>query len=152
MKIVRVVDKELADKCDEMLTALIMDERRYDTNIKKDFVVNGWYCTTLSDKNRATFATVEGEKAVGFIHGFIKEEAGVTVNNTVLILDAVYVNAENRRKGIAKTLIDEFKKWGKTVNAGYIDLTVLNDNCKAIKLYEKLGFIPVKTYMRSKLE
>lgn len=152
MKIVRVIDKELADKCDEMLTSLIMDERKYDKNIKKDFVVNGWYSSTLNDKNRVTFAAVEGEKAVGFIHGFIKDEAGVTVNDTVLMLDAVYVKDENRGKGIAKALISEFKKWGKTVNAKYIDLTVLNDNYKAIGLYEKLGFKPLKSYMRNKLE
>jgi len=151
MKVVRVIDKELADKCDEMLTSLIMDERKYDANIKKDFVVNGWYFTTLGDKNKVTFAAVEEEKAVGFIHGFIKDEAGVTVNDTVLMLDAVFVNTENRGRGIAKALIDELKKWGKAVNAGYIDLTVLNDNYKAIRLYEKLGFVPVKTYMRKKI-
>lgn len=34
MKIVRVIEKELADKCDGMLTVLIMDKKRYDTNIK----------------------------------------------------------------------------------------------------------------------
>lgn len=152
MKIVKVTDKELADACDEMLTSLIMDERKYDTNIKKDFVVNGWYSTTLDDKNRVTFAAVEEEKSVGFIHGFVKDEAGVTVNTTVLMLDAIYVNAQNRGKGIAKALIKEFKKWGKAVNAKYIDLTVLDDNYKAIELYEKLGFIPLKTYMRNKLE
>lgn len=152
MKIVRVTDKELADKCDEMLTSLIMDERKYDTNIKKNFIVNGWYFTTLDDKNRVTFAAVEGKKAVGFIHGFIKDEAGVTVNGTVLMLDTVYVDAANRGKGIAKVLINELKKWGKTVDAKYIDLTVLNDNYKAIGLYKKLGFVPLKTYMRSKLE
>jgi len=151
MKVVRVIDKELADKCDEMLTSLIMDERKYDANIKKEFVVNGWYFTTLGDKNKVTFAAVEEEKAVGFIHGFIKDEAGVTVNDTVLMLDAVFVNTENRGRGIAKALIDELKKWGKAVNAGYIDLTVLNDNYKAIRLYEKLGFVPVKTYMRKKI-
>lgn len=152
MKIVRVTDKVLADACDSMLTLLIMDERKYDKNIKRDFVVNGWYSSTLNDENRVTFAAVEEEKAVGFIHGFIKDEAGVTVNDTVIMLDAVYVKDENRRKGIAKSLISKLKKWGKAVNAGYIDLTVLNDNYKAIELYEKLGFIPVKTYMRSKLE
>lgn len=151
MKVVRVIDKELADKCDEMLTSLIMDERKYDANIKKDFVVNGWYFTTLGDKNKVTFAAVEEEKAVGFIHGFIKDKAGVTVNDTVLMLDAVFVNTENRGRGIAKALIDELKKWGKTVNAKYIDVGALNDNYKAIGLYEKLGFAPLKTYMRKKI-
>lgn len=152
MKIIKVTDKSLADKCDEMLTALIMDERKYDANIKEGFAVSDWYNSTLENKYRITFAAVEGDEAFGFIHGFIKEEAGTTVNDTVIMLDAMYVNERSRGLGIGTALIEEFKSWGKSVNAKYIDLTVLTDNLSANTLYKSKGFTPLKSYMRCILE
>ncbi len=68
MKILRVADKSLADMCDEMLTSIIMEER------ESDFVVNDWYSTTLEDEQRITYAAIDGEEAIRFIHGFVKDE------------------------------------------------------------------------------
>lgn len=151
MEIIKIADKSLADICDEMLTCLIIDERKYDTNISENLVVRDWYSTTLDNKHRVTFAAIEQGEAIGFIHGFIKDEAGTSVNDTVITLDAMYVKDKNRGFGIGTALIEEFKKWGKSADAKYIDLTVLVDNCSAIELYKKQGFIPLKSYMRSAL-
>ncbi len=152
MKIIKVTEKYLADICDEMLTSLIMDERKYDTNIIENFVVQDWYSTTLDDEHRITFAAIQGDEVIGFIHGFVKDEAGTFVNNTVILLDAMYVKEKNRKHGVGTALIEEFKKWGKSIDAKYIDLTVLVDNDSAVELYRKNAFIPLKTHMRSVLE
>ena len=74
MKILRVADKSLADMCDEMLTSIIMEERESDSNINENFVVNDWYSTTLEDEQRITYAAIDGEEAIRFIHGFAKDE------------------------------------------------------------------------------
>lgn len=152
MKIIKVTDQFLANSCDEMLTALIMDERSYDTNIREDFVVRDWYSTTLDNEQLVTFVAMQGEEVIGFIHGFVKDEAGTFVNNTVIVLDAMYVKEKNRKQGIGTALIEEFKKWGKSVDAKFIDLKVLVDNSSAIELYKKHSFTPLKSYMRSTLE
>lgn len=152
MRIIRVTDKSIANRCDEMLTSLIMDERKFDTNINENFVVSDWYSTTLDNEQQVTFAAIEGEEVIGFIHGFVKDEAGTTVNDTVILLDAMYVKEKNRRHGVGTALIEEFKKWGKSVNAKFIDLTVLDDNHSAIELYKKHAFVPLKSYMRSLLK
>lgn len=152
MEIVKIEDKSLADLCDEMLTCLIIEERKYDTNICENLVVRDWYSNTLDNKQRVTFAAIEQGETMGFIHGFIKDEAGSFVNNTVVTLDAMYVKDKNRGIGIGTALIEEFKKWGKSANAKYMDLTVLVDNCSAIELYKKQGFTPLKNYMRSTLK
>lgn len=149
MRIVKVKDKTFADKCDNMLTDLIIDERKYDKNRSNDLVVHDWYCTTLDDNKRVTFVAIEEENVLGFIHGYIKEEAGTTVNDTVVVLDALYVKENNRNKGIGTSLIDEFKKWSKALEAKYIDLLVLINNNSAIELYKKHGFKPLKSYMRA---
>lgn len=152
MKITRVTNKSLANICDEMLTSLIMDERKYDTNIKENFVVRDWYSTTLDNKQRITFAAIDGEEVMGFIHGYVKDEAGICVNDTVILLDAMYVKEKYRKHGVGTALIEEFKKWGKSIDAKFIDLTVLDDNYSAIKLYKKHAFTPLKSYMRSVLK
>ena len=36
----KIKTKELADKCDELLTKLILDERQYDESIDPSFKVN----------------------------------------------------------------------------------------------------------------
>lgn len=151
MKIIQVTDKSLANMCDEMLTSLIMDERKYDTNMNENFVVSDWYSTTLDNEQRITLVAMQEEEVMGFVHGFIKEEAGVLVNETVIALDAIYVKEKNRKHGVGTALIKEFKSWGKSVGGKFIDLTVLVDNHSAIELYKKHDFTPVKSCMRSVL-
>ncbi len=152
MKIIKVTDKYLANKCDEMLTSLIKDERNYDNNIIENFEVHDWYSTTLDDDQRITLIAIQEDEAIGFIHGFVIAEAGTTVNDTVIVLDAMYVKEKNRKLGIGEALIDELKKWGKSIDAKFIDLKVLVDNRSAIELYKKKNFTPLKTYMRSELK
>lgn len=151
MKIIKVTEASLANMCDEMLTSLIMDERKYDSNIKEDFVVSDWYSTTLDNEQQITFIAMDGDEAIGFIHGFVKDEAGILVEDTVILLDAMYVKEKNRKQGVGTLLIEEFKKWGKSTNAKYMDLTVLADNSAAIELYKRHAFTPLKSYMRSVL-
>lgn len=152
MQIIKVVDKSLADICDGLLTELIKDERKYDKNISKNLVVRDWYSTTIDNKNRVTFAAIVEGEVIGFIHGFIKEEAGTGVNDTVIMLDAMYVKTNNRKQGVGTALVEELKKWSKDVGAKYIDLTVLVDNCSTVELYRKYGFISLKSYMRHELK
>ena len=148
MKIFKVQEKDDADRCDELLTMLILDEKKYDDNINEEFFVSEWYSTTLDDDERITFVAKEGEKVIGFIHGFIKDKAGITVKDTVVMLEAIFVLEEYRRKGIGKELIKVFKEWSILKGAKYIDLNVLNDNYAAMKLYEESGLLKFKTQMR----
>ncbi|MBU3196739.1 GNAT family N-acetyltransferase [Clostridium algidicarnis] len=58
----------------------------------------------------------------------------------------MYVKDKNRGPGIGTAFIEEFKRWCKSVNAKYIDLTVLVDNCSAIELYRKQWVIALESY------
>ncbi|MDF2802818.1 MAG: GCN5-related N-acetyltransferase [Anaerocolumna sp.] len=107
---------------------------------------------TLNDKQRIILVAIDEEEVIGFIHGFVKDEAGTIVRNTVLMLDAMYVKEKNRNQGVGTSLVEEFRKWGKSVDAKFIDLTVLIDNYSAIELYKKQAFNPLKSHMRSVLE
>ena len=142
MKLIRVTESVIADKCDELLTLLILDERKYDSNISNKINIQGWYSTTLEDTNRVTYAMVEGNNVIGFIHGYIKDVAGGMVDETVALLDAMYVTPRYRNQGIAKCLVESFEKWARLKGVTFIDLSVLNDNEIAFNLYKKSGYIP----------
>lgn len=152
MKIIKVTDKSLANLCDKLLTSLIQDEKNYDANINENFEVHDWYSTTLDDERRITFAAIQKEAVIGFVHGFILAEAGTSVNETVIVLDALYVNEKNRKHGVGTALIEEFMKWGKSVDAKFVELKVLVGNNSAIEFYKKHTFTPLKSYMRSVLK
>lgn len=65
-----------AKQCDNLLTELIMSERKYDSNIKETFVVNNYYTEIYNKENNVLICSLSGDEIVGFIYGFLKEQAG----------------------------------------------------------------------------
>lgn len=66
------------------------------------------------------------------------------------IMDVI-VTESHRNKGFATALMNSAKDWAKDQNCNLINLDVLVNNPGAIKLYEKLGFIPKAQEMYCKL-
>ena len=66
------------------------------------------------------------------------------------IMDVIVTEA-NRNKGFGTELMNSAKDWAKEQNCSFINLDVLANNFGAIKLYEKLGFIPKAQEMYCKL-
>ena len=57
------------------------------------------------------------------------------------IMDIVVTEAQ-RNKGFGTALMNSSKEWANDQGCNFINLDVLINNPKAIKLYEKLGFTP----------
>ena len=57
------------------------------------------------------------------------------------IMDII-VTENHRGKGFGTALMNSAKKWAKEKKCSFVNLDVLVNNSDAIKLYEKLGFIP----------
>ena len=66
------------------------------------------------------------------------------------IMDVI-VTENSRGKGFGTALMNSAKDWTKEQNCSFINLDVLVNNHGAIKLYEKLGFIPKAQEMYCKL-
>ena len=66
------------------------------------------------------------------------------------IMDII-VTENHRGKGFGTALMNAAKDWAKEHNCCFINLDVLVNNPGAIKLYEKLGFIPKAQEMYCKL-
>lgn len=146
----KIIDNiEDTKKCDVLLTKLIMSERKYDTNVKETFIVSKCYKNILNNNKKILIGAVDNNEIIGFIYGYLKEEAGDFVKENVALIDALYVLDEYRKKGIATKLIDEFYKWCKDKNVKIVNIGVFIDNKEAYNLYKKLGFVE-NTFLMSK--
>ncbi len=143
----RVLDEEKANYCDKLLTKLIQDERQYDENIDSNFVVNDFYRNVIKDDRNYLLCYIENDVIVGYIYvKYIK-----TDEEEKYSLDALYVEENNRRQGIASKLIQEALNTIKSTDINCVEVNALFDNKKAINLYKKYGFNEFKVIFRQKI-
>lgn len=145
-KIVSTFDE--AKQCDNLLTELIMSERKYDSNIKETFRVNNFYTGIFDKKNKVLICALNSDEIVGYIYGFLKESADELLYENVGLIDALYVIDDYRRQGVATNLINEFYNWCDLNNIKIVEIGTLVENKCAFNLYKKLGFEVISYRMR----
>ena len=127
---------------DNLLTKLVEDEKiNYDKyiNIGK---INGLYQTLLINNNTHAFVCEENNKIVGYIYCYVN-------NESIGILDALYIEEEYRGLGIATKLTELAINWLKDEKlVKLIEISVMDKNELAKKLYKKLGFQKFKETLR----
>ena len=143
-KIKQVTNVVDADRCDELLTKLIQDERQYNDTIDDNYIVTNHFNQMLDDENIIILAYYINNIIVGYI--LIRR----TSNNTCL-LDGLYVEKEYRNKGIGKSLLTEAISRIKNMNVRYVDINVMYNNKIAKHIYEKLGFVGYEIKMRKSI-
>lgn len=143
-KIKQVTNVVDANRCDELLTKLIQDERQYNDTIDENYIVTNHFNKMLNDESIIILAYYINKIIVGYI--LIRR----TDNNTCL-LDGLYVEKEYRNKGIGKSLLTEAILRIKNMNIKYIDINVMYHNIIAKHIYEKLGFVEYEIKMRKSI-
>ena len=143
-KIKQVTNVVDADRCDELLTKLIHDERQYNDTIEDNYIVTNHFNKMLDDENIIILGYYINEIIVGYI--LIRR----TSNNTCL-LDGLYVEKEYRNKGIGNSLLKEAISRIKNMNVKYVDINVMYNNIIAKHIYEKLGFVGYEIKMRKSI-
>ena len=143
-KIKQVTNVVDADRCDELLTKLIHDERQYNDTIEDNYIITNHFNKMLDDENIIILAYYINEIIVGYI--LIRR----TSNNTCL-LDGLYVEKEYRNKGIGNSLLKEAISRIKNMNVKYVDINVMYNNIIAKHIYEKLGFVGYEIKMRKSI-
>ncbi len=123
---------EEAKICDDLLTELIMSERKYDDNVNKSYKVDKYY-TEIFDKDYNTLICASCD---GIVVGFI---------------DALYVKEKYRNQGIATGLIEEFYKWCELKEIKSVEIDSFIKNKASCKLYKKFGFEITSYRMRKQI-
>ncbi|MEG2351263.1 MAG: GNAT family N-acetyltransferase [Bacilli bacterium] len=137
-KVKNIVD---ANKCDELLTKLILDERKYDDSIDEDIIITNYFNTMLNDENIILLAYYLKKEIVGYI--LIRK-----TNKTTCLLDGLYVLEEYRNQEIANSLLNEAINRCKKLNVKNIDINVMKKNTIAKDIYKKLNFIEYELKLR----
>ena len=118
--------------CDNFLTLLIQDERKYDNTIDEKFVVKDYFINMINNQNILLLYKNEN-KPIGYI--FAKK-----IDDKYLI-DGLYIDVIFRNKGIATKLIKVIIKEIYSLGDYEIFINVLKENKIAINLYKNIGFI-----------
>lgn len=118
--------------CDNFLTLLIQDERKYDNTIDEKFVVKDYFIHMIHNQNILLLYKKEN-KPIGYI--FAKKK------DAKYLLDGLYIDKNYRKKGIATKLINEIIKEIYLLGDYEIFINVLKENKVAVNLYKNIGFI-----------
>ena len=144
--IIRVLDDERANICDELLTKLIQDERKYDDSIEEGCVVKDYFKNIIKNKNDFLLCYEEDN----IIKGYIYLKLIMNNNKKGYLFDGLYVEEKYRNKKIATKLIVYSINMLNKMNINFMDINVLSDNIIAKKIYKSFGFNEFKIYMRKK--
>lgn len=132
----RVLDEKRADYCDQLLTKLILDEKKYDDSIDEKFVVKNYFRNVIKNKDNILLCYEEDEVIKGYIYLKVIDND----NQNGYLIDGLYVDTKYRNMGIATNLIERALEEIRDKNINFIDINVMADNIAAINLYKRFGF------------
>lgn len=148
IQIVKAQTKEDCKICDEFIGKLINFESSFDSIINKDVAVSGPAENNIKQED-VFVAYAKADKPMGYVFGYRQFNKGKIYNKNILILEALFVKEEYRKKGIGKLLVQAFENWAKEKYEDFvIEITYINSNKNAQKFYESLGYKSVKTTLR----
>lgn len=139
-----VKNVEDANKCDELLTKLILDERKYNDLIDNNIVIKNHFSKMLDDEDVILLAYYLDKLIVGYI--LIRK-----INENLCLLDGLYVLEEYRNQKIASSLLNEAIDRCKKLNVKYIDINVMEKNELAKRIYKNLDFTEYEVKLRKNI-
>lgn len=145
--VIRVLDEERANICDNLLTKLIQAERQYDDSIDENFVVKDYFKNVINNKDNILLCYEEDE----IIKGYIYLKLVNNDNKKGYLIDGLYVDNEYRNNGIATKLIENALNVIKKTNISVVDINVMANNSVAINLYKRFGFNEFRISLRKNI-
>jgi len=109
----------------------------------------------MSKTNVRIFVAEDGKgehkELVGYIYGWIKENAPVYKIKKLGYVSNLYVRSEYRGVKVSTKLNDAMYKFFKKNKVKYAEVKVLSRNRQTVKIYENWGFEELHKVMRRKL-
>lgn len=97
--------------------------------------------TELSNPDSMFFVAWEDEKAVGYLKVNSGNAQTALQDNTALEIERIYVKSSHHGKKVGQLLYEKALKIAKDQNKSYVWLGVWEENPRAIRFYEKNGFV-----------
>lgn len=138
---------------------LYREQFREMAKLMPDFIKGGDQSTEfieniISGEECDILVYEDNGNVVGFIllQAKIRPDFDFMIQGKYCYIMDVIVTENSRSKGFGTALMNSAKDWAKEQNCNFINLDVLVNNPGAIKLYDKLGFIPKAQEMYCKLQ
>lgn len=138
-------DVELVKQCDRLFVKFLDSEGIYDDNYQKREILNS-FLKDLDSETNMLLATVENDKVLAFLYGYIENKKGM--KEPVAHLTFIYVDENYRKQNIATNLINEYLGILKENNISIVEVKSYKENIAANKLYDKFGFNELWTNYR----
>lgn len=140
------------------ISELYREQFREMAKLIPDFIKEGEQSNeflekTVSDDNSDIFVYENEGEIVGFIllQAKTRPDFDFMLPGKYCYIMDIIVTENHRGKGFGTALMNAAKAWAKGRDCSFVNLDVLVNNPGAIKLYEKLGFIPKAQEMYCKL-
>jgi ribosomal protein S18 acetylase RimI-like enzyme len=105
--------------------------------------IKNYFLSFCEHETRKAFIAIEGGKIIGYLTGYIKEQASYWQIKKVGEISGLMVHHEFRHRGIASELIHEaelfFRSTGVNCFTGYTSI----NNKVALDFYQHLGLTPL---------
>ncbi|MBQ3149957.1 MAG: GNAT family N-acetyltransferase [Clostridia bacterium] len=141
-----------------VISELYREQFREMAKLIPDFIKEGDQNTafienTINDEDSDILVYENDGMIVGFIllQSKTRPDFSFMLPGKYCYIMDILVTENHRGKGFGTALMNAAKKWAKERDCKFINLDVLINNTGAIKLYEKLGFIPKAQEMYCKL-
>ncbi len=146
--------------CDDIpaISELYREQFREMAKLIPDFIKEGdqsieFLEKTISNDDSDIIVYENDGTVVGFIllQAKVRPDFDFMIPGKYCYIMDIIVTEAHRNKGFGTALMNSAKDWAKEQNCSFINLDVLVNNSGAIKVYEKLGFIPKAQEMYCKL-
>ena len=149
MEYIKISNELDCIEADKLFNSLIKYESGFDKIINGNCVVRGFNKEMLGQPNAFAYYVKDNEECVGYIFAYLKTPYNSVMNANIVTVESLFIKEEYRGKGIGKTLIEMLGKWSEAKFKDYVvEITCLSNNKDALKFYDKLGYMEVKTILR----
>lgn len=136
---IRTIREDEDTLLDILFAKLLQSERLYDTNIKDNLTINGFFKKRTNDKDAILLVADVDNKIVGYIYGYVHSDNKIKIELESYI-ESLFVEEEYRNQGIGQELLNRFIEESKDRGVKYIFIENKVGNETAQFLYKKLNF------------
>ncbi len=154
--IIRKAKAEELKIIQELNHQLFLHDKEYDAflNMNWSFEKAGedYFRDKISAEKGVCFVALTNGELVGYLAGGMIKPYQYRTIKKMSELENTLVKENFRGQGIGKKLFQAFVDWSKSQGAEKIKVSASADNMRAIKFYEKAGFIPYATELEYEIK
>ncbi len=121
----------------------IHHEEFFQIDALQDSDVVEYFSRFLDTEHRAVFVATRGDRIVGYITVYVRQQPGYWKVKGVGEISGLMVSTEHRRQGIARRLLIEAKTFFRAKGIEYFTAYTASANRPAMRFYEQQGMTPL---------